>query len=102
MSDEIFEYGGYHFIPYADFRFNEDRCEQRLVHSIFSEDIPGLFSDVENRAAYNEGKFRAASSVMGCDLFLCVENDKLYLPCDKDLKEYIGSVDEEQEDSDER
>ena len=33
--------------------------------------------------------FYMASPDKECDLFRCVENGKLYLPCENDLQEYV-------------
>lgn len=45
----------------------------------------------ESKYPYSYDSFYAASPDMECDLFRCVENGKLYLPCENDLQEYMGS-----------
>lgn len=42
-----------------------------------------------SRYPYSYQDFYAVSPDKNCDLFRCVENGKLYLPCENDLQEYI-------------
>ena len=45
----------------------------------------------ESKYPYSHGAFYEASTDKECDLFRCVENGKLYIPCENDLQEYIES-----------
>ena len=70
MEQQIFKYGGYHFIPERRFTGKEDS-----------------FAAISRRQRIDS--FYAASPDKECDLFRCVENGKLYLPCENDLQEYM-------------
>ena len=43
----------------------------------------------ESKYPYSHKGFYAASPDKECDLFRCLENGKLYLPCGNDLQEYM-------------
>ena len=43
----------------------------------------------ESKYPYSPEGFYAASPDKECDLFRCMENGKLYLPCENDLQEYV-------------
>lgn len=38
---------------------------------------------------YSHKAFYAASDNDPCDIFRCIENDKLYIPCEHELFEFI-------------
>lgn len=91
MKKQIFEYGGFHFIPERKFTVQERdffkiSLRQRIDRNL-GFCIPGYI--YESHYAYSHESFYAASPDKECDLFRCVENGKLYLPCENDLQEYI-------------
>jgi len=90
MNKEPFEYGGYHFIPERKlmgaeasfYAISKKLCEDRELG--FCEEgyvYPSKFQ-------YSHGAFMQASTDKECDLFRCVENGKLYIPCHHDLQIY--------------
>ncbi|WP_457791419.1 hypothetical protein [Anaeromassilibacillus sp. SJQ-5] len=90
MKNQIFEYGGFHFIPERQLTAEEDFWEishrQRIDQGL-GFCIPGYI--YESRYPYSHEAFYEAASDKDCDLFRCIENGKLYLPCENDLQEYI-------------
>ena len=90
MSKEPFEYGGYHFIPERTLRGAETgffaiskklRTDVRLGFCEEGYAYPSKFP-------YSHESFMAASTDKECDLYRCVENGKLYIPCHHDLQIY--------------
>ena len=90
MSKEPFEYGGYHFIPERTLRGAEAgffaiskklRTDVRLGFCEEGYAYPSKFP-------YSHESFMAASTDKECDLYRCVENGKLYIPCNYDLQIY--------------
>ena len=90
MSKEPFEYGGYHFIPERQLKgaeagfyaISKKLCEDRELG--FCEEgyvYPSKFP-------YSHETFMKASTDKNCDLYRCVENGKLYIPCHHDLQLY--------------
>ena len=84
MKNQIFEYGGFHFIPERKFTVQERDFfkisrRQRIDRNL-GFCIPGYI--YESHYAYSHESFYVASPDKECDLFRCVENGKLYLPCE--------------------
>lgn len=90
MNKEPFEYGGYHFIPERTLRgaeagffaISRKLCEDRELG--FCEEgyaYPSKFP-------YSHESFMAASTDKESDLYRCVENGNLYIPCHHDLQIY--------------
>lgn len=91
MKKCVFKYGGFHFIPERKFTVQERDFfkisrRQRIDRNL-GFCIPGYI--YESHYAYSHESFYVASPDKECDLFRCVENGKLYLPCENDLQEYI-------------
>ena len=91
MNKEIFEYGVHHFIPERQFTREEDdffvisRRQRRDKELGFCKSGNGY----ESKYPYSPEDFYAVSPEKECDLFRCMENGKLYLPCENDLQEYV-------------
>lgn len=86
-----FEYGGYHFIP--ERQLTSEEKDFASISKRQKLDIDLGFCR-ENYAYpckhhYSHYSFYAASPDKTCDLFRCVENGKLYIPCENDLQEYM-------------
>lgn len=86
-----FEYGGYHFIP--ERQLTSEEKDFANISKRQKLDIDLGFCR-ENYAYpckhhYSHDSFYAASPDKTCDLFRCVENGKLYIPCENDLQEYM-------------
>lgn len=91
MKKQIFQYGGFHFIPERKFTAAENDLfkisrKQRIDRQL-GFCIPGYI--YESKYIYSYESFYEAATDKKCDLFRCVENGKLYLPCQNDLQEYI-------------
>ena len=84
-NEEAFVYGGYHFIPIRQFRKNEGD---------FFTVSPRLESDHElgfskypewKKIQYNYEAFYKAATDKTCDIFLCKENGRIYVPGENEL-----------------
>ena len=87
-----FCYGGKHFVP-------EGRLDQTNVS--LNEVLSKLSVDPElgfcvpdykypSKYPYSQDGFYDAATDKKCDVFRCVENGKLYIPCQNDLQQYEG------------
>lgn len=88
---QMFEYGGFHFIPERQFTADENRFD-KITRRLRIDPAMGfcrLGYAYVSRYPYSYKDFYAVSPDKNCDLFRCVENGKLYLPCENDLQEYI-------------
>lgn len=87
MKNQIFEYGGFHFIPERKFTAQEKNffkiSRRQHMDRNFGFCVPGYI--YESRYTYSHESFYAASPDKECDLFRCVENGKLYLLNENDL-----------------
>ena len=96
----VFEYGGYHFKPYRQFRKGEvkrrlagDSREwktdvQYEMRNMHSDRELGLSKHDWKKAEYSHEGFYAASGNSEADIFICVENGKLYVPYGNELYQY--------------
>lgn len=86
-----FEYGGYHFIPERQLSAQENDFHAISVRLKIDRELGLCRSNYEytSKADYSYEAFYAASPDKDCDLFRCVENGKLYIPCNNDLQEYM-------------
>ena len=104
MEKQAFEYGGFNFIPERRFTAEENSFlaisrRQRLDKELgFCK--PGYA--YKSKYPYSHESFYAASPDKECDLFRCVENGKLYLPCTNDLQEYMEQPKKERNRTHER
>ena len=91
MNKESFEYGGYHFIPERCFTKEENNffaiSRRQRIDKELGFCRPGY--SYESKYPYSHEDFYAESPDKECDLFRCVENGRLYLPCKNDLQEYV-------------
>lgn len=78
MNSAVFEYNGYHFQPYAKYT---------VPIKVFDEFINYDTVDFKG-TEFNREDFYNQSSVKHCDVFYCIETDKLYIPKHKRLCEY--------------
>lgn len=78
MNSAVFEYNGYHFQPYAKYT---------APINVFDEFINYDTVDFKG-TEFNRGDFYNQSPVKNCDVFYCIETDKLYIPQHKRLCEY--------------
>lgn len=78
MNSAVFEYNGYHFQPYAKYT---------APIKVFDEFINYDTVDFKG-TEFNREDFYNQSPVKNCDVFYCIETDKLYIPKHKRLCEY--------------
>ncbi len=78
MNSAVFEYNGYHFQPYAKYT---------APIKVFDEFINYDTVDFKG-TEFNREDFYNQSPVKNCDVFYCIETDKLYIPQHKRLCEY--------------
>lgn len=89
----IFEYGGKHFCPYRLFTKAEDTLDFISRHTARDNDL-GLTDkpNAGDKSYYDHSAFYERSSIKNCDLFICVDNGKLYCPGEKEMFEWRGEV----------
>lgn len=93
MGHTPFEYGGLHFIPERRFELvGQSHSIIPLSHMQQEQNLafpgPGVF-------AYSHDGFYKASTAKDCDIFRCVENGRLYVPCENGLRLYEEHPDRE-------
>ena len=106
MQEKTFEYGGYHFIPERKFRKQENdffkitrRLRRDMELGFFAADYYGEGSQ---KFPYSYDSFYAASTDKECDIFRCVENGRLYIPCQYELQQYDDTPKRERRNAYER
>lgn len=95
LPDNSFEYGGYHFIPVRKLNKSENSDICTFMKYIATDVNLGFFrtDDIIGRKQkypYSYDKFYEASGDSKCDIFKCIENNKLYIPGENELFQYIG------------
>lgn len=87
-----FCYGGKYFLPEG--RFDQANISLNEVLSKLSVDLELGFCvpnyKYQSKYPYSQKGFYDAATDKKCDVFRCVENDKLYVPCQNDLQQYTG------------
>ena len=84
-KDKTFCYGGYHFSPVRCFEKNEGdffALTKRL--EIDPELGLSAYKD-RQKYPYQHEDFYAASTNKNCDIFICLENGRLYVPGTREL-----------------
>ena len=87
----MFMYNGYHFEPERKLRESEKKDFKTFSKHIKSDRVLGMCDyKVEwKKNDYSWEKFYETSCDSQLDLFRCVENGKLYVPCEHELFEFI-------------
>lgn len=90
-NNGAFEYGGYHFIPERQLTTEENSFASISKRQNLDIDLGFCRENYAypSKYPYSHESFYAASPDKTCDLFRCVENGKLYIPCENDLQEYM-------------
>ena len=92
MDHTPFEYGGLHFIPERRFE-PQGQCHRRIPLSRMGKAADAnLFP---SKFASSHSGFYKASMVKACDIFRCVEDGQLYVPCGDGLRHYDERPDPE-------
>ena len=81
---EEFEYGGYHFTPHRNFTKREGGFF-KITRRVRSDRTLGICTYDWRKVDYDYEAFYVAAGGKNCDLFLCVENGYLYVPCLNEL-----------------
>lgn len=92
MQELTFEYGGKHFVPVRKFE-KRDGDFYQITRRLRSDRELGFFrADYYGKGSqivdYSHESFYEVSTDKTCDIFQCVENGKLYVPCENELQEY--------------
>ena len=93
MKINNFTYGAFHFVPYGNLRSGVtlgeinfgNRTELRLWDDYFMQ----AYGEVPSQK-YTHSSFYEASGDSDKDIFLCLENLKLYIPTSHELMEFCG------------
>lgn len=106
MDNVAFAYGGKHFVLVRKFGKKDGdlyqiarRLKRDLEFGVFRADCYGKEGQ---KAEYSHEGFYAASPDKACDIFRCVENGKLYVPCEYELQEYMETPQKDRGRSHER
>lgn len=87
-----FTYGGKHFIPEG--RFDEEKSSLDEILSKLTHDAELGFCIPDykypSKYPYSQDGFYEAATDKRCDVFRCLENNALYVPCQTDLRLYDG------------
>jgi hypothetical protein len=83
----IFEFGGFHFKPHRQFE-RRDGDFHKQMHNAVRDFSVGISAYNWGKTGYSHEKFYAASGGSDVDIFKCIENGKLYIPCENELFRY--------------
>lgn len=86
-----FVYQGYHFKPLRQFAESEGDFFD-ITRRLKRDDELGMMdADYygKQKRPYSHEEFYAASTDKEADIFLCLENQKEYVPCQHELQEYM-------------
>lgn len=86
-----FKYQGYHFKPLRQFT-QKDGDFFDITRRLKRDDELGMMeADYagKQKRPYSYKDFYAASPNKEADIFLCLENQKEYIPCQHELQEYM-------------
>jgi len=90
ITSACYKYGGYHFEPCGKLEKVDDVSELVLVPDeelgFFDSDWGGR----KRRHLYNRIAFYASVEDSECDIFRCLENGRLYVPCEHELFRFEG------------
>jgi hypothetical protein len=83
----VFEFGGYHFKPYRKFERRDGDFNKQMSNAA-SDHALGIATCDWGKSDYSHTSFYAASCGSDADIFRCIENGKLYVPCENELFRY--------------
>lgn len=92
FCEQSFEYGGMHFIPHSKLG-NVNCLSELLLRSDFElgfHDYDYPEKGHRSKFPYSHKSFYEAMNDSHMDIFRCVENGKLYIPCEHELFIYEG------------
>ena len=89
MDNISFEYGGYHFVPERQFEGKEKDFFFVTKRLEWDTELGIVIDRYDySKYPYSYEAFYNASPDKTCDIFRCVENGKLYVPCNESLQIY--------------
>ena len=90
----VFEYGGYHFVPVRQFQRGDGDFVtiSRRLRRDFTLGFSDTNFDGRQKYPYSHSGFYSASPDKKCDIFRCVENGLLYVPCEHELQQYEPTI----------
>jgi len=80
----VFKYGNYHFKPYRKFERRDGNFIKQMKN-VSSDRSLGISIYNWGKTDYSHASFYAASGGSKVDIFKCIENGKVYLPCEGEL-----------------
>jgi hypothetical protein len=83
----VFEYGGYHFKPCRKFEKRDGEFYEQ-TRNASSDRTLGMATYDWYKSDYSHASFFAASGNADAEIFLCLENGKLYVPGENELFMY--------------
>lgn len=87
-----FAYGGWHFTPYRQFD-REDGDFFKLSRNLTSNFRMGFCTyEARKKFDYTPNGFYKASTDKECDIFRCLEDGLLYVPCENELFIYTEPI----------
>ncbi len=93
MHENLFEYCGFRFIPYRRLTENE-KSFNYAMRNLASDMELGImnYDRPEAKHPYDHAEIYKLSKEKDCDLFLCLDNGKLYIPCENELMRWTGDI----------
>ncbi len=88
-----FEYEGKTFTPYRVFTEEEQAQDLSEMSKVLASDKDLGFADMsypDSKVPYSREEFYEAAGRMTCDIFLCEDNGKLYIPGENELFLFTG------------
>lgn len=93
---EGYEYGGYHFIPYSKIGKFKSISDIVLISDTELGFFDNDYDERKQKFPYSYQEFYNAMNHSDMDVFKCIENGKLYVPCFHELFIYQGNRYEQQ------
>ena len=86
-SNGVFKYGSYHFVPFRRFTTSEKGQNLKAFSRHLMTDPELGLSTYEKTYSFKD--FYEKSHNSKCDIFKCLENQKLYIPAQNELFLYV-------------
>lgn len=94
-DDKVFNYEGHHFCPYRSFSAAEKTMEYAIRHCGTDLEMGLIQSEKpHSKTPYSHDKFYKAANADKCDLFVCRDNGRLYVPAENEMFTWTGEIGE--------
>lgn len=94
-----FKYQGFHFKPAGKFTEKDgdffDITKRLKRDAELGMMEAGYYG--KQKHPYSHKAFYEASPVKDADIFICLENQKVYVPCEHELQQYLGEPERKKE-----